>query len=156
MTRLLAGSVVILVIVVGVHLVEDMTELRTVVTVTPTLATASATMTWAKKIFLSLRNHETPAFTWIKLQHSLMMVAIRASCWSWRNLKQSLRITNKLVNISLARHLLHDPLLVVVSQGPAQLVVVHRRSVLLYSPSPRNLQQFNMLSPEIHFPDNNF
>lgn len=52
---------------------------------------------------------------------------------------QGLSVADELVDISFARHLLHDAFLVVVAQGAAQFIVVHGRSVLLDAPQARHL-----------------
>ena len=43
----------------------------------------------------------------------------------------------------LTSHFLHDALLVVVPQGPAELVVVHGGAVLLDAPAPGDLIKDN-------------
>ena len=53
--------------------------------------------------------------------------------------EESFGIADEPIHVALAGHLLHDALLVVVAQRAAQLVVVHRRAVLLDAPTPRNL-----------------
>jgi len=56
----------------------------------------------------------------------------------------------ELVDQSLAPlRLLHDSLLVVLSQGPGQLVVVHGRTVLSLSPQSGHLDRVNNLEDSL-------
>ena len=61
-----------------------------------------------------------------------------------RHDEERLRVAHKLVDVALAGHFLHDPFLVVVAQRPRQLVVVHRRSILLHAPASRHLEEQNI------------
>ena len=53
--------------------------------------------------------------------------------------KKTFQITDKPVDVSLAVGLVNDVLVVVVSQTPGQLLIVHLGQVLSHPPPPRNL-----------------
>lgn len=62
--------------------------------------------------------------------------------------EKGIGVTDKLVDVSLPGHLLHDALLIVIAQRSAELVVVHGWPVLLDAPTPSNLLRFDQL--ELH------
>ncbi len=53
--------------------------------------------------------------------------------------EERFRVAHKLVNIAFSGYFLHDTLFVVVSEWAWEFVIVHRWSVLLYTPSSCNL-----------------
>lgn len=57
--------------------------------------------------------------------------------------EKGLRVAHELVDVSLSRHLLHDPLLVVISERAAEFVIVHSWPVLLNAPTPGHLFRLN-------------
>ena len=59
--------------------------------------------------------------------------------------EQCVRITHKLVHVSLAGHFLHDSFLIVVAQRATQLVIVHGWPVLLDAPAARHLHTHNII-----------
>lgn len=59
---------------------------------------------------------------------------------SVRHVEERFRIADEFVHVSFSRYLLHYTLLVVVPQRSAQFVVIHRRSILLNTPSTSHLE----------------
>lgn len=58
---------------------------------------------------------------------------------SVRHVEKRFRITDEFVHVSFSRYLLHYPFLVVIPQRSAQFVIIHRRSILLNTPSTSHL-----------------
>lgn len=58
-------------------------------------------------------------------------------CGWLADLGQALEV--KLVGVALAMNLGHDVLVIIVAQGPAQLVIVHVRFALALAPAPSHL-----------------
>lgn len=54
---------------------------------------------------------------------------------------EGLGLAHKLVNVALPCHLLHNSLLVVITQRATELVIVHGWTVLLHAPEPGHLRR---------------
>lgn len=73
---------------------------------------------------------------------------------SVRHVEKRFRIADEFVHVSFSRYLLHYTLLVVVPQRSAQFVVIHRRSILLNTPSTSHLNGIKERKKKYHFINN--